>query len=513
MKKYTFLLLTLILIINSCTKNDDTVTNTLSEDPIEEPIVNLVADYPTQNFMWSFMNFIYFWQEDVPDLADNRFSDLQSEEYADFLASEDNPSDFFFNICNQHENIVGEAAAVDRFSFLNENYMDVLQAFSGVSKSNGIEFGLGLFNDSNNVFGFVRYIIPGSDADGKDIKRGDLFTGINGSELTPDNFRELLFGDLDTYTINFASLENNTLSSNGKEVTFTKQEGLVESPILVNKVIEQNGLKIGYLMYNSFLASFDEELNDAIGELKAANIDELVLDLRYNGGGRVTSATQLASSIYGAKTEEIFFRERYNSKRQDEWADAVNFTDKTFDNESTINELNLSRLYVITSGNTASASELTINGLQPYIDVIQVGETTVGKNEFSFTFVDDPDSPFLFAGSENNVNPNNQYAITPLCGRLENSNGFSDYTDGLIPAYELAEDLANLGTLGDSSEPLLQLALSVIDGVTTKRNFNPIYPIKILSSSLETKSLNNTMLMGGLENNTKMGKALMAKLK
>jgi len=431
--------------------------------------------------MWSFMNFIYFWQEDVPDLADNRFSDLQSEEYADFLASEDNPSDFFFKICNQHENIVGEAAAVDRFSFLNENYMDVLQAFSGVSKSNGIEFGLGLFNDSNNVFGYVRYIIPGSDADGKDIKRGDLFTGINGSELTPDNFRELLFGDLDTYTINFASLENNTLSSNGKEVTFTKQEGLVESPILVNKVIEQNGLKIGYLMYNSFLASFDEELNDAIGELKAANIDELVLDLRYNGGGRVTSATQLASSIYGAKTEEIFFRERYNSKRQDEWADAVNFTDKTFDNESTINELNLSRLYVITSGNTASASELTINGLQPYI--------------------------------ENNVNPNNQYAITPLCGRLENSNGFSDYTDGLIPDHELAEDLANLGTLGDSSEPLLQLALSVIDGVTTKRNFNPIYPIKILSSSLETKSLNNTMLMGGLENNTKMGKALMAKLK
>ncbi|MFK7812804.1 MAG: S41 family peptidase [Maribacter sp.] len=513
MKKFLLVFLAFGFIITSCKKNDNEIIEEIAEDPKEDPVVKLVADYPVQNFMWDFMNFIYFWQADVPDLADTRFSDFEGEEYVNFLASESNPSDFFFKLCYNHENIVGENAAIDRFSRVTENYEDLLQSFAGVSKSDGVEFGLVAYGDERSIFGFVRYIVPGSDADGKEIKRGDIFVGINGNDLTRDNYIDLLFGDLDTYTMNFGTLTNNTISPSGRELSLTKQEGLIESPILVNKVIEQNGLKIGYLMYNSFLANFDEDLNNALGDLKVAGINELILDLRYNGGGRVSSAIQLASSIYGTKTDEVFAKERFNNKRQAEWATEFNFTDKTLEG-SVINELNLSRLYVITSRNTASASELIINGLEPHIDVVQIGETTVGKNEFSFTFVDDPDSPFLYAGSENNVNPNNKWAITPLCGRIENADGFSDYTSGLQPDRELVEDIANMGTLGSpSTEPLLGLAISDITGTSGKSNYEPIYPIELLSSSLEFKPLNNIMFMGGLKENNDLKKAFSTKLK
>ena len=185
MKKYLLLFLSIGLIFTSCKKSDDDLTPPDGIDP--DPIANV----DVQDFMWKAMNFWYFWQEDVPNLADSKFQNTPEgiEAYTEFLASESDPGVFFDEMLLFSE---------DRFSFYSEDYKELTQAFSGVSKSNGLEFGLVRFSDNNDLFGYVRYIVPNSDASTKDISRGELFTGVNGQTLTIDNYIDLLFGDSDT---------------------------------------------------------------------------------------------------------------------------------------------------------------------------------------------------------------------------------------------------------------------------------------------------------------------------
>ena len=498
MKKYLVWFFAMGLLLAGCSNDDDDgVTTTEEQVEEEETTVNLVADFPVQDFMWIAMNRWYFWQADVENLADTK-DDIEND-YADFLASEENPEDFFFRrLANQHVRVVGDAAAIDRFSFLNEDFRVITQGSAGISKSNGVEFGLSLFGEGNDVFGWVRYIVADSDASGKDISRGDIFTRVDGVNLNADNFGELLFGDNDTYTLGFADIVDNAIVPNSRELSLTKEENLLENPILVNRVIERGGLRIGYLMYNSFVANFDEELNEVFNNFKSQNVDELILDFRYNGGGRVSSAIQIASSVYGTRTDQVFLTPRFNPKRQEANGIPDNFVDQTI-NGSAINSLELNRVYIITSSSTASASELVINGLEPYIDVQQIGTATVGKNEFSVTFVDDPDGGFFYnPDREANINPDNQWAIQPLLGRNENADGFSDYTAGLLPDVELREDITNLGVLGENSDPLLALTLNTIDGSSARANFQVVMPADIISSSAIMKPLNNQSLMDGL---------------
>ncbi|SHI96498.1 S41 family peptidase [Pseudozobellia thermophila] len=490
-----------ILFFVACSSDDNIIPDI--EEPQEEQAAATAEDYPTQYFMWQVMNTFYFWQGDVANLADNKFSGPNDPDFIDFLASGSDPSDFFYNsLCNNHVNSVGEESAIDRFSGAVADYRDLLNSLQGISSSNGVEFNLYLANDLSSVYGVVTYIMPDSDASDKDIERGDVFTGVNGQALNINNYIDLLFGEDTSYTLNMAEFDNNNIVNNGNEVTLTKVENFSENPILINKIIEQNGLKIGYLMYNSFLAAYDDQLNEVFGTFKSENIDELILDFRYNPGGRVSSAIQIASSIYGAHTDEVFIRPRFNDKLQEQFGTPDNFTDTTFDSNTPINVLGLSRVYVITSDNTASASELVINGLEPYIDVVQIGGTTVGKNEFSNTFVDDPEGAFIYnAERESQINPDNLWGLQPLLGRNENADGFSDYTDGLVPDYLLDEDIENLGILGDENEPLLALTLSVISGETAKRSLSQPYPANYLTNSKMFRPTKDNMFMDGLLKN------------
>ncbi|MBW8245090.1 carboxyl-terminal protease [Muricauda oceani] len=496
MKKYYFLFLGLSLLLASCSNDDNGI------EPGPNPNPDPTADVAAQNFMWRAMNLWYFWQADVPDLADDRFT--TNAEYTAFLESYPDPENFYYSICNNHREIVGSNAAIDRFSSENDNYKDLVNSLSGISQSNGLEFGLGTIGDTNDVFGFVQYVWPDSDAATKDISRGEFFTRVDGVQLTVSNYIELLYGDNSTYTLGMATVSNNTISDSAKEVTLTKVENQVEDPILIAETLDVNGTKVAYLMYNRFLSSFNEDLNDAFAKFKAEGATELVLDVRYNPGGSVNTSRLLASMIYGANTSDVYIKQRWNDKIQAEFSeeDLTDYFANTT-GESAINSLNLNRVFVLATNGSASASELVMNGLAPYMDVIHIGEVTSGKNEFSITLVDDPGNSFIYnSDREGNINSQNSWGLQPLVGRNENADGFSDYTSGLVPDIALSEDLTNLGVLGDVNEPLLARALQEITGVSAKTDFTVKMPAAYFDSSrLHTPVKDNMYLENPLQLN------------
>lgn len=474
--KLTYPILALLLLW-SCTDRDDNI------------VPPVTGDVEIEDFIWNAMNTWYLWQSEVDKLSDSK--DDNQEEFYTFLNSYNTPEDLFFDVLSNK----------DRFSVIVDNYDDLFNSFAGIEKTNGVEFTLDWSPEGGTkVIGVVRYVVNGSDADVKGIKRGDIFYAIDGTELyavtdsqgriTESNFS--LF-DSDSYTMNFANIENNQVVANNVNVELNKSE-LTENPIHINKTLDINGTKIGYLMYNQFIRDFDNELNDVFSKFKSSGATELVVDLRYNPGGSVSSCTRLASLITGQFTGELFSRSKWNSKWSSQNVE-TNFVDNI--DGTALNSLNLSKVYIIATDNSASASELLINGLDPWIQVIHIGDTTVGKNEFSITLLDNPnqkDFPYANlidpetgkSSTLKNANPNHKYALQPLVGTNENADGFSDFTTGLVPDIEKFEVLGGLGTLGDINEPLLATAIEQITGVSAKslkRKFSDDLKIKTLKSS------------------------------
>ena len=401
------------------------------------------------DFVWKGMNLYYLWQNEVTDLQDERFAN--QDDLNNFLTNYSNPKDLF--------NLLRVDNSIDRFSVIFDNYETLEGILSGTTLNNGVDFGLKFkAGSTTDLFGWVRYIIPNSDAATKNISRGTIFYAINGTSLTISNYQELLKNV--TQTLNLADYDNGNISPNGQSVTVTKTN-LSENPVLISNVINQGNKKIGYLVYNGFFPNYESQLNTAFANLKSQQITDLVLDLRYNSGGSISTATRLASMITGQFTNQVFAREVWNAKLQAYWNATNpnqlidNFTDKLA-NGSAIASLNLTKIYVLTSKSTASASELVINGLKPYINVIQIGDVTTGKNVGSITLYDSPNF------GKANRSSKHKYAMQPIVLKTVNNAGFGDYQNGLQPNFLLTENLSNLGILGNTDEPLLNVALNQI---------------------------------------------------
>ena len=249
---------------------------------------NVPSNLEVQDFVWKGMNLYYLWQDDVPDLADDRFNNQQ--ELNEFLTQYPNPIDLF--------NQLRVAPSIDRFSAIFSDYSVLEGIISGTTKNNGADFALFYKDQSQtDIIGVVRYILPNSDASTKDIARGDIFYGVNGQQLTISNYQSLL--SQDNYTLSLADYDNGNFTPNGQSVALIKTV-LSENPVYLTNVINEGSHKIGYLMYNGFYPNYEAQLNDAFGQLKAQGVTELVLDLRYNSGGSILTASRLASMITGS---------------------------------------------------------------------------------------------------------------------------------------------------------------------------------------------------------------------
>ncbi|MGY5848414.1 S41 family peptidase [Salegentibacter sp. HM20] len=442
--KFVFLFLFSGMLFTSCAEDEDDII----DDEVGQPGPDRNLD--VENFMYNGMNEIYLYKADVPELADNYFANQQ--ERNEWLSEFEDPEDLFYN---------GLTASFDRFSFMTDDYVALEQSFQGTSTTTGMNYAIGRINGGNDLFGAVRYVLPGTSAEEEGLERGMVFTKIDGQQLTVSNYQSLLAQS--NFTIHLADINNDgAIAETGETVNLSKAE-YTANPVYIAKTLNVDGLKVGYLMYNSFTADFDAQMNQAFAEFKAEGIDELVLDLRYNGGGNVETAVDLSSMITGQFEGEIFSKQQWNATYQNyfEREDAERLVDRFNDKIRTgdlINSLNLTKVYIIATGSSASASELVINGLDAYIDVVHVGTTTVGKFQASITLYDS--SNF----GRQNANPNHKYAIQPLVYKSANAIGTTDYINGLTPDIEQQEYVRSYGVLGDESEPLLAAALADITG-------------------------------------------------
>ncbi|MDT0551904.1 S41 family peptidase [Urechidicola vernalis] len=448
---YASLIILSIFLINCSSDDDDVVTPLATPEP--DPVATV--DLEIENFIWKGLNLYYLWQQDVPDLSDTKFT-TQIELDA-YLAPYDGKHEELF------ENLLHNE---DEFSWIVDDY-NVLdqQLRGGVSSTTGMDIRLS-YIDSNspNLVAFVRYILPNSAADDKNIKRGDFFQKVDGQQLTINNYFALLF-ESESYTIELTDYNNGVFTNTGTEILLIKEE-LAENPVHIVKTIDNGSDKVGYIMYNQFLSTYDSDLNTAFGTLKAEGVSDLVLDLRYNSGGQVSSAINLSSMITGQFENEVFSVQRWNDKVNDYFTAEYGsdyftyFFSNSMESGEAINNLNMNKVIILTSSSTASSSELVINGLDPYIEVILIGDTTVGKTWGSLTLYDSPDYT-----NKDDINPNHTWAMQPLVVETQNSVGYNNKT-GFIPDYELLEYASNLGVLGDPNEPLLSKALEILDPST-----------------------------------------------
>ena len=231
-----------------------------------------------------------------------------------------------------------------------------------------------------------------------------------------------------------------------------------------------NGNNVGYLAYNNdFSENYLTDLNNSFLSFKNQNINELVLDLRYNigGGSFAKNISQIASMIAGQFADEILIKENWNSKAQTWFLEnqpdsLVTKFPEVLNRATPINSLNLTDVYIILNGNNftgSSAVELLINSLKSHINVHLIGNQTAGNNTGSITLYNSEDYDFPLRNNSHTV------ALQPIVLSFLNKNDLT-YENGFSPNIALCanENPLDLGVLGDRSDPILS---SVLDYIST----------------------------------------------
>lgn len=339
-----------LLVFTACSKKEDsTVTPTDNTQQINQWIYDTMSD-------------AYYWYDQLPAISTLSLTDA---------------SDSFF------EKLVYQRSTIDRFSMVTDDVDELEKEFNGVSKVFGIRYMLGyLDNTQTNVGLVLTQVIAGSPAAVVGLNRGDIIVKINGQNITSSNFSSLMGNETVTFTL--GSITNGSIAATSNTVSVTKTE-VTENPVAFSSIVQKTSANktIGYLVYTQFVPGldsgdtlkYDNQLRSIFADFKAAGVNELVLDLRFNPGGYISSATTLASLIVNnLTTNKVFFKDQYNSKYQTYFAKQYgsNIFNNYFSIEKNNIGNNLNRVFVLTSNGTASSSELVINGLKPYMQVIRL---------------------------------------------------------------------------------------------------------------------------------------------
>ena len=367
----SLLLLVFIGCWMACKKEEPMVTPPEVE-PEEVVIPTLYTEIMEVMKEW------YLWNDEIPEVD---------------LASYSSPSDLLNDLA-WHPN--------DQWSYIGQ--ASTVQSFYDEGEFIGHGYGWTWYEDGTLRLNFVYEDSPAYEAG---MRRGFAVIEIDNKDIRNINIKTAVgpntVGHQTTFTV--INLEGDTT-----QLTMAK-EVVKMNTVLHTEVNEVAGKQVGYLVFKSFVTPSIAELDQAFNEFKGQGVEELVLDLRYNAGGRVSVAKHLLSWLAPFSAEgQTMFEYSHNTDRAEEHNSLVVF-------DSISHSLNLNKLVVLTSLGTASASELIINSLRPYIPVVTIGYDTYGKPVGSYGF----------------TTSDEQYVIAPISLRIVNANGEGDYFNGLTP--------------------------------------------------------------------------------
>ena len=365
---------------------------------------------------YDFMLDWYYWNQEIPSINPSEYPDI----YQVLEAIRFRPLDRWSNI------------------FPYEDFIRFIQ------ESKFIGHGFSTMRDPEGRFR-VSYIFSQTDLYEAGVRRGWVIEAVNGTlSGSAANFNQL-FGPNNigvTNTIRFVKPDGSTT-----EITTAKKE-IVMNTVLHYDILPAENKKVAYLVLQGFNEPTLQELEEAFEYFSSVGVDEMVLDLRYNTGGITGVARQLASLIGGEQLrEKVFVKYEYNQNKAAENNRTLFFED------THQSALNLDRLITICGRFTASASELIITSLTPYMPVYIVGNTTYGKPMGA--------NIFSYPGAAP------KYAFAPITFKTKNADGFGDYFDGLPADIFAPDDLTR--DFGDPEEEALKQALQLIAfGVVAK---------------------------------------------
>lgn len=367
----------------------------------------------------------YYWLDEVVEKSDRFNRNLPWENYLD--------ASLAMLTTNGDDGYVNSKGQRVFYSYIREANAKTRATVSGFGI--GLHYTIAVIDPENKHYGFVvEKVYPDSPAERAGVLRGDVITMIGNSYINPSN-----------YATRFTSIENNTASRlelklrrQSEDVTLDielTKASYSETPVIYSKVIEVDNQKIGYLVYTSFVGEYDEELLNAIRELKAEGATDLVLDLRCNSGGSVLSAVKLSSALVPVEYEGKVLCHLERNKSN---AVVTKQADYLIENSGQI--LNLERLCVICSGYTASASELVVMGLRGLdFPVMLVGSQTEGKN----------------CGMDVTIRTiaNTTVEFAPITFMCFNAQGYGDWGEGIVPDVDLTTEENEYGVC-DKNYPL-----------------------------------------------------------
>ncbi len=317
---------------------------------------------------------------------------------------------------------------LDKWSFVADK--SLFESYFSAGEYLGFGFGYG-YDEEGQIW--ISFVFKDSHLYPEGVRRGWRLTAVDDHVLSPNEELGPLMGDPVAGVekkLTFLTPDSNTVS-----VTAIKDTIQINAVLLAD-TLHVNNEVVGHLVFQTFVQTAIEELDSAFAFFKSVNVTDLIVDLRYNGGGSLDVAQTLGSLIAGeANKDNTLCRLQHNDKRT-KYDEDIPFIEDA-------NALNLSRIIYITSRGSASASEVVINGLKPFMTVAIIGDRTYGKPVGMHSWVYD------------------NYVFVPVSFKLVNASGEGDYFDG-IPADDYAPDGLQYA-FNDRREPRLHDAILYLE--------------------------------------------------